>query len=245
MHPAPRRASRRERDLVWRTLVARQMGAVRRGMAREFLDGLERAGLDPTRMPRHGALSRSLARVCGWRIETVPGLIPARDFFALLRDRRFPAPDWIRHPRDLEYTPEPDAFHDLFGHVPQLASASYVRVLEALAARAHGASDAELVRIERAYWFTIEFGLVRQDGDLRAMGAGLASSIAELERALHAGGVRRRAFSRRDAEREPFQSDRPQELYLVAPSLADLGGLVGGQAAEAPPAAARRARRAG
>jgi phenylalanine-4-hydroxylase len=239
MHTIPRRASRSERDLVWRTLFERQIGAVRRGMAREFLAGTGRAGLDPARMPRHGALSRRLARLCGWRIETVPGLIPVRDFVALLRDRHFPAPDWIRHPDDLLYTPAPDAFHDLFGHVPQLASRAFVPVLESLAARAEGASDAQLARIERVYWFTIEFGLARQEGGLRAMGPGLASSIAELDRALHGGNVLRRPFTVEAAERESFHSDRPQELYLVAPGLAELGRLVRGNAA-APPKDLRR-----
>lgn len=230
MHTAHRRASKSQQDQVWRTLVERQIEAVQRGMSREFLAGLELAQLDPARMPRHRELSTRLASLCGWRIETVPGLIPARDFFELLRDRRFPSPEWIRHPDDLEYTPAPDAFHDLFGHVPQLASAEYCAILEELAAAARGASDVELLEIERVYWFTIEFGLVQQGPEVRAMGAGLASSIAELDRSLHDPAVRRRAFLLHEARRENFQSDRPQELYLVSPgfvplaaSLSDLG----------------------
>ncbi len=222
MHAAPRRASRAQRDRVWRTLAERQLVAVRRGMSREFLAGLDRAALDPTRMPRHRSLSRKLASLCGWRIETVPGLIPVDDFFALLRDRRFPSPEWIRHPDDLEYTPEPDAFHDLFGHIPQLASESFTSILSSVAEAARGASATRVAEIERVYWFTIEFGLVRQGRGVRAMGAGLASSIAELERALHAPDVRRRAFVLDEARREKFQSDRPQELYLVAPGMPQL-----------------------
>lgn len=226
MHAAHRRASKDQQDRVWRTLVERQIGAVRAGMAREFLLGLELAQLDPARMPRHRDLSARLASLCGWRIETVPGLIPARDFFDLLRDRRFPSPEWIRHPDDLEYTPAPDAFHDLFGHVPQLASAEYCAILEELAAAARGSSDAELLEIERVYWFTIEFGLVQQGAEVRAMGAGLASSIAELDRALHAPHVRRRPFLIHEARLERFESDRPQELYLVAPGLAPLSASI-------------------
>ncbi len=222
MHAAPRRASRSQRDLVWRTLAERQIGAVRRGMAREFLAGLERSGLDLTRMSGHRTLSRKLHDVCGWRIETVPGLIPVDDFFALLRDRRFPSPEWIRHPDHLTYTPEPDAFHDLFGHIPQLASDAYTSILSGLADAARGASASRVAEIERVYWFTIEFGLTQQDDGVRAIGAGLASSIAELERALHAPDVRRRAFVLDEARREQFQSDRPQDLYLVAPGFAAL-----------------------
>lgn len=191
-------------------------------MASEFLAGLERAALDPARMPRHRSLSIALHTSCGWRIETVPGLIPASDFFALLRERRFPSPEWIRHPDDLEYTPEPDAFHDLFGHVPQLADPSYTSVLERLAHAARGADDAQLAEIERVYWFTIEFGLVQQRDEVRAMGAGLASSIAELERALHARDVARRPFVLHEARAQAFETDRPQELYLVSPGFAAL-----------------------
>ncbi|MCY2961145.1 MAG: phenylalanine 4-monooxygenase [Planctomycetota bacterium] len=237
MHHDHRRASEDQRDLVWRTLVERQIGAVRSGMAREFLEGLERSALDPARMPRHASLSRKLEDLCGWRIETVPGLIPARDFFALLRDRRFPSPDWIRHPDDLEYTPEPDAFHDLFGHVPQLASSPYSDVLGRLADAARDASDAELAEVERVYWFTIEFGLVQEGAAVRALGAGLASSIAELERALRSPGVRRRPFLIQEARHQGFQTDQPQELYLVAPGLAALAASLAGLG----PASQRRA----
>ncbi len=228
MHAAPRHASPRQRDQVWRALVERQMPAARLGMCRAFLSGMARAALDPTRMPRHRSLSRRLHDRFGWRIETVPGLIPAADFFALLRERRFPSPDWIRHPDDLEYTPEPDAFHDLFGHVPQLASPSCTAILEHLADAARGATRARLLEVERVYWFTIEFGLVQQGAQVRALGAGLASSIAELHRALHARGVERRPLVLERARAQRFCTDRPQDLYLIAPPLGRLPAQLAG-----------------
>jgi phenylalanine-4-hydroxylase len=223
MNPSLRRARRSEQDAVWHALCERQRPALERGMCREFLDGARAIQLDPARMPSHRELSLRLFDVCGWRIETVPGLIPAEDFFALLRERRFPSPEWIRHPDDLEYTPEPDAFHDLFGHVPQLASPACTRVLEALAQAARGATSEQLAAIERVYWFTIEFGLVHENGVPSALGAGLASSIAELDRALHARGIERRPFVLSEACATPFFTDRPQELYLVTDSLDALG----------------------
>jgi phenylalanine-4-hydroxylase len=222
MKPVLRHASPSQRDAVWRVLCERQRPLIERGMCRAFLEGARRLRLDPARMPRQRDLSRRLFRIAGWRLESVPGLIPADDFFALLRERRFPSPEWIRHPADLEYTPEPDAFHDLFGHIPQLGSPVCVRVLEALAHAARGASRGELTAIERVYWYTIEFGLVREDDGLRALGAGLASSIAELERALHAPGIERRAFELHRARGTPFRTDRPQEMYLVTSSLSAL-----------------------
>jgi phenylalanine-4-hydroxylase len=206
-------------------------------MCADFLRGMERAALDPTRLPSHRSLSRRLHDVCGWRIETVPGLIPPADFFALLRARRFPSPDWIRSPEHLEYTPEPDAFHDLFGHVPQLASPRCTAILEQLAAAAHGARAHTLVELERVYWFTIEFGLVRDAGRLRALGAGLASSIAELQRALRARGVARRPFTLSQARATPIVTDEPQRLYLVGSSTAQIGALL----ADSPRSRRRRA----
>jgi phenylalanine-4-hydroxylase len=230
MNERHRRAERGQRDEVWRTLCARQEPALERGMCSPFLEGVRALRLDRARLPRHAVLSKRLDDLCGWRIETVPGLIPARDFFALLRERRFPSPDWIRYPDDLEYTPEPDAFHDLFGHLPQLASPAISRLLDALADAARGATDAEIAVIERVYWFTIEFGLVRESSGVRALGAGLASSIAELERALHAPGLERRAFVLREATATPFVTDRPQELYLVTQDLGELATELRGSA---------------
>jgi len=219
----PRATTRREADRVWRALFRRQLARLPGRMCAAFLDGFRAAALEPDRLPRHADLSRRLADRCGWRIETVPGLIPVRDFFALLRERRFPSPVWIRGASSLGYTPEPDAFHDLFGHVPQLAEPRFAGLLESLAARAEGAGERELAELERVYWFTIEFGLVRDDGaGVRAMGAGLASSLLELDRALVSREVRRLPFELVDARTRGFETDRPQETYLVAPSLGEL-----------------------
>jgi phenylalanine-4-hydroxylase len=191
-------------------------------MCREFCAGFARIDLDPRRMPRQAMLSTRLRDACGWTIETVPGLIPADEFFALLRERRFPSPDWIRHPDDLEYTPAPDLFHDVFGHLPQLCAPTISSAIEALAERARGTTPAELAEIERVYWFTIEFGLVREFGTQRALGAGLASSIAELTRALCDPGVERRAFTFESARRTTFDPTHPQPVYLVASSMPGL-----------------------
>ena len=218
-----RARSRPEADRVWRLLWRRQLPRLPRRMCPAFLAGLDRAGLDPLRVPRARELSARLRDRSGWRIETVPGLLPVREFFALLRDRRFPAPDWIRSERSLGYTSEPDAFHDLFGHVPQLVEPAFGDVLSALAEAARCASDRDLERIERVYWFTIEFGLVRTAAGLRAMGAGLASSVDELTRALEVPTVDRCAFTLSAASGRTFQTDRPQETYFVVPSLLELG----------------------
>ena len=149
-----RSQSKREADQVWRELWTRQVHGIERRMCRAFQDGLEVLaphGLNGAAMPELSALSAGLQRLSGWRIAKVPGLIPVREFFGLLRGRRFPAPDWIRSHSHLAYTPEPDAFHDLFGHLPQLASEDFRNVLLVLAEAAQEASDARLIALERVY----------------------------------------------------------------------------------------------
>lgn len=224
------RAPAHLQDEVWRRLCERQSPALASAMCREFRAGFARIAFDPTRMPTHAELSRRLFDACGWNIETVPGLIPVDDFFALLRDRRFPSPEWIRHPDDLEYTPAPDLFHDVFGHLPQLCAPAIREAIEALAERARGATQSELVDIERVYWFTIEFGLVRESGEVRALGAGLASSIAELHRALFDPQVDRLAFTFETARKTAFDPTHPQLVYLVAPSVQGLAVELGRRA---------------
>lgn len=214
-HRAPAHLS----DEVWRTLIRRQLPRLQANACTEFLEGFHKSGLDPTTMPRHRDLSRKLHDTAGWHIETVPGLIPAEDFFALLRDRRFPSPEWIRHPDDLTYTPEPDLFHDVFGHVPQLCSPVLSDIVSALAEMAQGTKGEALDQVERAYWFTVEFGIVRQAEQLRAFGAGLASSIAELDVAVNGTGVRRVPFAVDLARETVFDPHHPQTIYMVASSL--------------------------
>ena len=220
--PRPR-ATTSQRNAVWSSLCRAQIPALERGLCRDFVDGAARAGLDPTRAPRLAQLSARLHNTCGWRIELVDGLIPAAEVFALLRERRFPAPDWLRHPNDLEYTPEPDMFHDVFGHVPQLAAPRIAACIDAIADRAaprhDGQDDERVVAAERLYWFTIEFGLVREGDTIRAWGAGLASSIAELDRALHAPDVTRSPFDADLAVSTPFTFDEQQTSYAVASSI--------------------------
>ena len=167
-------------------------------------------------------MSRRLWNERGWRIETVAGLLPVEDFFQLLRERRFPATDWLRSPQDLAYTPAPDAFHDLFGHVPQLYVPELSGFTEALGEAARGRGREELLGLERLYWHTLEFGLVRERGGLRAMGAGLASSSAELQRALGSPEVWRRPLGPW-VRATGFDAEHQQEHYAVAE---DLGSLI-------------------
>jgi phenylalanine-4-hydroxylase len=150
---------------------------------------------------------------------SVPGLVPDDAFFAMLADRAFPIGNFIRGADSLDYLEEPDCFHDIFGHVPMLAAGPVARLMQALGrlgVEAIEAGHGEI--ISRLYWHTVEFGLAREDGEVKILGAGLASSFGEAHFAVEAN-VPRPRFTLRDAAATGYRSDAFQPLYFVSDSL--------------------------
>jgi len=153
----------------------------------------------------------------------VPGLIPELAFFELLAQRRFPVTDWIRTPAEFDYIVEPDVFHDLFGHVPMLFNpvfADYVQRYGEGGLKAHALGAGEL--LARLYWYTIEFGLIRQGDGIRAYGAGLLSSPAELAHSVQSPSARRIALELTRCMRTRYTIDAFQATYFVIDSLDQL-----------------------
>lgn len=218
-----------EEHEVWDVLFARQVPYLGTRIVSPFLDGIAALGLDAPGIPELGALNSRLEPLSGWSLVPVAGIVPDAAFFAMLATRKFPIGNFIRPADSLDYLEEPDCFHDIFGHVPMLASPAIGRLMEALgklgvAAIAAGHGDA----IARLYWHSVEFGLAREGGEVRILGAGLASSFGEAHVALEADLPRPR-FTLRQAANTPYRNDRFQPLYFVADSLeevaADLEGL--------------------
>lgn len=204
---------------VWDTLFARQVPYLGTRIVSPFLDGIPKLGLDAPGIPELGALNARLTPLGGWELVPVAGIVPDAAFFAMLSDRKFPIGNFIRPADSLDYLEEPDCFHDIFGHVPMLASPAIGRLMEALGrlgveAIAAGEGDA----IARLYWHSVEFGLAREGGEVKILGAGLASSFGEAHVALEADLPRPR-FTLRDAANTPYRNDRFQPLYFVADSL--------------------------
>jgi phenylalanine-4-hydroxylase len=169
-------------------LYARQRALLPGLASQAFIDALPQLGV-PTQIPRFEAINARLKPATGWEIVAVPGLIPEVPFFSLLANRRFPVTDWIRTPEEFDYIVEPDLFHDLFGHVPLLFDKSYADHIQAYGAgalKAHRLEQTDpsckgaVEMLARLYWYTIEFGLIREAGDVRAYGAGILSSSGEL-----------------------------------------------------------------
>jgi phenylalanine-4-hydroxylase len=204
---------------VWDTLFARQVPYLGTRIVTPFLDGIFALRLDRAGIPDLERLNERLERLTGWRCVSVPGLVPDGAFFAMLAEQCFPIGNFIRGADSLDYLEEPDCFHDIFGHVPLLAHEPVARLMQAmgrLGVQAVAGGFGEI--ISRLYWHTVEFGLAREGGEVKILGAGLASSFGEAHFALEAD-VPRPRFSLRDAAGTGYRSDAFQPLYFVSDSL--------------------------
>lgn len=208
-----------EEHEVWDTLFARQVPYLGTRIVAPFLAGIPMLGLDAPGIPELAVLNARLTRSSGWELVSVAGIVADAAFFAMLSQRKFPIGNFIRSADSLDYLEEPDCFHDIFGHVPMLASPAIGRLMEALGrlgVEAIAAGDGD--GIARLYWHSVEFGLAREDGEVKILGAGLASSFGEAHVALKAE-VPRPRFTLKDAANTAYRNDRFQPLYFVADSL--------------------------
>lgn len=177
--------------------------------------------LPSTRVPQLHEVNAWLASRTGFRMEPVAGLIEAPEFLEQLADGVFLSTQYIRHTSRPDYTPEPDVVHELVGHAASLGDvrfAEWSRGFGRAARHALQRGDAERLRdLERLYWFTLEYGAVREDGQPRAVGAGLLSSIDEIHRLD--GDAELRAFDPAEAASTPYDPTDLQPVLFVAPSL--------------------------
>lgn len=170
---------------VWRSLYARQEALLPGRAADEFLEGLHRLGLERDRIPALADVSRRLDRLTGWKIARTPGLLDAGDFFGHLARRIFPCTDYIRSRGELDYTPAPDCFHDIFGHTPMIVHPRFADFYQKIGQAALACRDPGVMEgLTRIYWFTVEFGLIRNPGGLRIYGNGIISSYGETQHSL-------------------------------------------------------------
>ncbi len=206
-------------------LLQRQCALLPGNAADAFIEALPALGAGEG-IPRFEDVNRRLRVATGWEIVAVPGLIPELAFFQLLAQRRFPVTDWIRRPDEFDYIVEPDVFHDLFGHVPLLFDpvfADYVQRYGQGGLRAHALGAGEL--LSRLYWYTIEFGLIRQGDGLRAYGAGILSSAGELVYSVRDPRPRRIALELERCMRTRYKIDDFQATYFVIDSFEQLFDL--------------------
>jgi phenylalanine-4-hydroxylase len=208
-----------EQHAVWAELVRRRMPQIEQHAAREYLEGFDYLGLPYDRLPNLAQLSMRLEPRTGWNTTPVSGFMPGPAFFEMLAARRFPTTTWLRSRELLEYTPEPDIFHDVFGHVPMHAHPVFADFLAHYGQLCAGIADERILeRIGRVFWYTVEFGLIRQDGRVKVYGSGLISSDGECSNVLHCG-CEVRPFVLDEVLRTPVKVDEMHRLLFAIESF--------------------------
>jgi len=219
---------------TWRKLYARQSAMLPGLAAQTFIELLPQ--LDAAQgIPRFEDINARLLPATGWQLVGVPGLIPEEPFFTMLANKKFPVTDWIRTPQEMDYVVEPDVFHDLFGHVPLLFDVTYANYIQAYgnaALKAHALERSRsdcanaVEHLARLYWYTIEFGLLREHGGVKAYGAGILSSTGELEHSVKSQQSKRLPLSNASellgCMGSSYKIDSYQSQYFVIDSFSAL-----------------------
>lgn len=205
-----------QQHATWKLLFERQTLLLPNRACQQFVQGMQVLPIGPQEIPDFRRLSDVLVKRTGWQVVAVPGLVPDEVFFEHLSQRRFPAGNFIRRPHELDYLEAPDVFHDVFGHVPMLMNPVIADFMQAYGQGGLRAQRlGHLHRLARLYWYTIEFGLIQEQQDLRLYGAGIASSCAETSFCLADRSPNRLAFCLERVLRTSYRIDDFQETYFV------------------------------
>ena len=214
-----------EDHATWATLYARQREVLKGRACDEFIAAQDAMGMTRDRIPKFAELNEVLSKATGWTLIGVEGLLPELDFFDHLANRRFPVTWWIRRPDQIDYIEEPDLFHDLFGHVPLLMIPVFADYMEAYGrggVKAHAIGADALQNLTRLYWYTVEFGLIRQKDRLRIYGSGIVSSKGESIHCLESDAPNRIGFDLERIMRTRYRIDTYQKTYFVIDSFEQL-----------------------
>jgi phenylalanine-4-hydroxylase len=208
-----------EQHAVWEELVRRRRPAIESFACREYLEGYEIIGLESDRLPNLAAISGRLKPRTGWSATPVSGFLPSDAFFEMLAARMFPTTTRPRSRDSLEYTPEPDIFHDVFGHVPMHSHRVFADFLQHYGSACAGIKDKEILeRLGRLFWYTVEFGLIRQAGQLKMYGSGIISSHGECSNVFE-GGCEVRDFDLDVVLTTPVKVDQIHHLLFAIESF--------------------------
>ncbi|MDE2595360.1 MAG: phenylalanine 4-monooxygenase [Sphingomonadales bacterium] len=222
LEPA-QRAYGADEHAVWDELFARQMQVLPGRAASAFMTGLERLDLGRGGVPDFARLSAELGALTGWSVVPVPSLIPDHIFFWHLANRRFPAGNFIRSRQCFDYIQEPDVFHDVFGHVPMLTDPMFADYMQEYGRAGWKAMKYNRLKALGAlYWYTVEFGLLLEHGEVRAYGAGILSGPTETVYSVSAASPNRIMLHVDRVMRTDYVIDDLQPTYFVIESFADL-----------------------
>ena len=180
--PAPQISYTESEQTVWRTVCRELQRKHERYAVREYRDALAALDLPADHVPGLDEVTGRLRPHGGWRYVPAAGLVPLDVFYGSLAERRFHCTQYVRHPDVPLYTPEPDIIHEVIGHAHLLATPTFGELHRLAGIAARRLRDPENLRfLSRVFWFTLEFGVVVEDGELRAYGAGILSSFGEID----------------------------------------------------------------
>jgi len=203
---------------VWRELFNRQMSGLSDFACEAYLEGQKQLGFTAVAVPQVRDIDRKLAALTGAGVQPVAALIPQGEFSTLLKNRRFPVATFIRRREHIDYIEEPDIFHEVFGHCPMLTDENFCNFMERFGELALSLTKTDIKRLYRLWWFTVEFGMIREDGQLKAFGAGIMSSPSEAAQAASTQ-AEFLPFDLLTIFRTPYRIDILQPVYFVIDSF--------------------------
>jgi len=205
---------------TWNTLYARQMKILPGRACEAYMRGLDALDLNMGGIPDFEVMNPKLQALTGWTVVCVPGLVPDDVFFDHLANRRFVSGQFIRKPDQLDYLQEPDIFHDVFGHVPMLTDPDFAAYMEAYGKGGQRAQSLGMLKnLARLYWYTVEFGLMKEADGLRIYGAGIVSSATESVFSLEDASPNRLGFDLERVMKTLYRIDDFQQVYFVIDSI--------------------------
>lgn len=212
-----------EDQKVWGILFDRQMPSLETAATAEFRKGIAKVDFHGKNIPNFESTNAVLKELTGWEIYAVPGIVDDALFFELMANKKFPATTWVRKMSQLDYLEEPDMFHDVFAHIPLLANQEFVDFLQAISQFGHEWIDNEwaIHLLSRIYWYTVEFGLIRENGELRIYGAGILSSSGETKFSL-SGAPEYFDFDVDLILDTTYRKDKMQDKYFIIDSYEQL-----------------------
>jgi phenylalanine-4-hydroxylase len=206
---------------VWR-YVAEELEELHERYASPFyLQAKRELGIKTDRIPQLTEMNRRLRELTNFRLAPIEGLVETRGFLSWLSYRTMLCTQYIRHHSQPAYTPEPDIVHESIGHIPMFTNPDFADFSQFIGLGAQIATDDQLEALGRLYWFTVEFGMVEDDGEVKAYGAGLLSSFGELEHAF-SSDVERRPFDLEQVINHEYSYSDMQPVLYVIPSYGEL-----------------------
>lgn len=211
---------------TWRLLYEKQFPNAQKYASRIWLEGVDKLGFTPEHIPNFAELDARFQELVGWELVSTPvEFSDGQDWFEHLARRQFLVTEYIRDRKDLDYTPLPDIWHDAFGHLPLMANQRYADYVEHFAHQAIRFSKQERKSLGSLWWYTIEFGFMLEEGEIKAFGAGLMSSYGEM---LHAwsNDVAKVPYSLEEFEKIDPSPHRMHDKLFVLQSFEQLEASV-------------------